>query len=122
MKLFAISLLSLVALIGCNDDETKYDASAHIHFTMDGQQYNDQGYPVVTMRVNNQSNRSIYNAYCDVYFLAADKKTILDTGFAYFASGAIIFPGWEDSEIAVGYDLRYKSYAYVSWSCGYLWK
>lgn len=85
---------------GCERDEPKKAKFEIISKTKGIKSY---GSPYVTITIENTGNATGYNVSCDVQ--AKKGNLIVDSGFAYFASGGNISPGESAVDEAIFFNL-----------------
>ena len=104
----SFTLTLILLLSGCGEDGlTGAEKEAKFEITSTSTGVKSYGAPYIIITVKNTGNATGYNASCDVQ--AKIGNTIIDAGFAYFASGGSISVGESAIDEAIFFDLTSHS-------------
>jgi hypothetical protein len=125
MKTMILCFACLFLLASCqwespSDGNTSgLSEAAHFSITSKAIGFTREGLPCVSITVKNDSPRAGYNVACYVH--AKSGAIIVDTGFAYFASGATIGPGESASDDAIFFKITsHSQYSMLTYELSWL--
>ena len=108
MKRFAVlGIAILIILASCDIFEPEEPKKPKFEITNTVKGMTSYDCPKITITVKNTGNATGYNVSCDVQAIRG--STIIDDGFAYFASGGDIDPGMSAVDEAIFFDLSSHS-------------